>query len=51
MKVIIDTNVLISAALRGGKPKMAIAHIIASANFKWIASSEIIQPWRFKLTF
>jgi len=46
MKVIIDTNILISAAFRGGKPKMAIAHVIASSSFEWIASSEIIKEYK-----
>ena len=46
MKVIIDTNILISAAFRGGKPKMAIAHVIASSSLEWIASSEIIQEYK-----
>ncbi len=38
MKVIIDTNILISAALRGGKPNMIIASIIGDLRFEWIAS-------------
>ncbi|MGI0480166.1 putative toxin-antitoxin system toxin component, PIN family [Geminocystis sp. CENA526] len=46
MKIIFDTNILISAAFRGGKPKMAIAHVIASSSFEWIASSEIIKEYK-----
>lgn len=46
MKVIIETNILISAAFRGGKPKIAIAYVIASSNVEWIASSEIIKEYK-----
>ena len=46
MRIIIDTNVLISAAFRGGKPKIAIAYVLASSSFKWIASSEIIKEYK-----
>lgn len=46
MKVIFDTNILISAAFRGGKPKIAIAYVLASSSFEWIASSEIIKDYK-----
>lgn len=46
MKIIIDTNILISSALKGGKPKQAIALIIADSRFQWIASPEIIQEYK-----
>ncbi|MBR8828425.1 MAG: putative toxin-antitoxin system toxin component, PIN family [Gomphosphaeria aponina SAG 52.96 = DSM 107014] len=46
MKVIIDTNILISAALKGGKPKIAIASVIASSRFEWIASDAIIREYK-----
>lgn len=46
MKVIFDTNILIPAAFRGGKLKIAIAYVLASSSFKWIASSEIIKEYK-----
>ncbi len=46
MKIIIDTNILISSALKGGKPQQAIALIIADSRFTWIASSEIIKEYK-----
>lgn len=46
MKVIVDTNILISAAFRGGKPKIAIAHVIDSSSIEWIASYEIIKEYK-----
>jgi putative PIN family toxin of toxin-antitoxin system len=46
MKIIIDTNILISSALRGGKPKLAIALIIADSRFEWIASPEIVKEYK-----
>lgn len=46
MKIIFDTNILISAALKGGKPKSAISLVIASSRFVWIASDVIIQEYK-----
>ncbi len=46
MKIIVDTNILISSALKGGKPQQAIALIIADSRFTWIASSEIIKEYK-----
>jgi len=46
MKIIFDTNILISAALKGGKPKSAVSLVIASSRFAWIASDVIIQEYK-----
>lgn len=46
MKVIIDTNILISAAIRGGKPNILIASVIADSRFEWIASHPIIKEYK-----
>lgn len=46
MKIIVDTNILIAAALRGNKPKAAIAHIIANNNYDWIVSREILEEYK-----
>ncbi|MEB3191458.1 MAG: putative toxin-antitoxin system toxin component, PIN family [Snowella sp.] len=46
MKVIFDTNILISAAFRGGRPEIAIFHVINSSSLKWLASEEIIKEYK-----
>jgi putative PIN family toxin of toxin-antitoxin system len=46
MKVVFDTNILISAALRGGKPEVAIFHVIRSSRFQWLASEDIIKEYK-----
>lgn len=46
MNIIFDTNILISAALRGGKPKSAIAVVIRSSRWGWIASDVIIKEYK-----
>jgi len=46
MKIIIDTNILISAALKGGKAKIIIAYIISSTEYQWFVSSEIMDEYK-----
>jgi len=46
MKIIVDTNVLISAILRSGKPKIAIIHILDSLEYEWIGSLDIIEEYK-----
>lgn len=57
MKVIIDTNVLVSAVLRGREPRAVIQFIIDNLEFEWIVSTEILAEYKevlnrkkFKLT-
>lgn len=46
MKVLIDTNVLISAVWRDRKPEELILWVIAHpADWQWIVSSEIMQEY------
>ncbi len=45
MKVIIDTNILISAALSDGKPEQAIELVLRHSDYEWIASEEILQEY------
>lgn len=46
MKVLIDTNVLVSAVWRDRKPEELILWIIAHpADWQWIVSSEIMQEY------
>ena len=46
MKIIVDTNILISAALNGSKAKAVIDYIVASNNCKWIASAAIVDEYK-----
>ncbi|MEG4422430.1 putative toxin-antitoxin system toxin component, PIN family [Microcoleus sp. LAD1_D5] len=42
MKIVVDTNILVSAILRGRMPKKAIQSIIDRPDWKWLVSLEII---------
>ncbi|MBF0203735.1 MAG: putative toxin-antitoxin system toxin component, PIN family [Desulfamplus sp.] len=46
MKVIIDTNILISALLRDRMPETVILWIITQPEWIWIASPAIIQEYQ-----
>lgn len=45
MRVVVDTNVLISAVLKGQKPKEVIQFISDSADIQWIVSSDILAEY------
>lgn len=42
MKVIIDTNVLVSAVLKGREPRDVIQFVVDSPNCDWVVSEEIL---------
>ncbi|MBD0263165.1 MAG: putative toxin-antitoxin system toxin component, PIN family [Tolypothrix sp. Co-bin9] len=46
MKVIIDTNVLVSAVLRGREPRAVIEFVIDNSEFEWIVSTEILAEYK-----
>ncbi|MEB3121807.1 MAG: putative toxin-antitoxin system toxin component, PIN family [Snowella sp.] len=46
MRIIIDTNILISSALKRAKAKTVIAYIISSTEYQWLVSSEIIDEYK-----
>jgi uncharacterized protein len=46
MKVLIDTNVLVSAALRDKDPEAIILFIAAQPDWDWIVSAEILAEYR-----
>lgn len=57
MKVVVDTNILVSAVLKGGIPRTVIQFIFDNPEYEWIASLEIITEYKevlsrpkFKLT-
>ncbi len=50
MKIVIDTNVLISAAVAGRNPEAVILFIVANPNFEWIVSTEILTEYKAVLS-
>lgn len=46
MKVVIDTNVLVSAALRDRGPERVIVFVAGRPDFEWVVSAEILQEYR-----
>lgn len=46
MKVIIDTNVLISAALRNRTPEEVILFVLEHDDYQWIVSAEILNEYK-----
>ncbi|MBN3940790.1 MAG: putative toxin-antitoxin system toxin component, PIN family [Nostoc sp.] len=57
MKVVVDTNVLVSGVLKGGVPRAVIQFIFDNPHWEWIVSEEIVGEYKevlsrpkFKLT-
>jgi putative PIN family toxin of toxin-antitoxin system len=50
MKVLIDTNVLISAALKDKDPEAVILFVAEQPDFEWIVSAEILAEYRAVLS-
>lgn len=57
MKVVIDTNILVSAVLKGRVPRDILQFIFDNPDWQWIASEEIVVEYKevlsrrkFKLT-
>lgn len=46
MKVIIDTNVIVSAALRDRDPETIILFVAERPDFQWIVSDPIIEEYK-----
>lgn len=46
MKIIVDTNILISAALNGSKAKATIDYVIEQDNYDWIVSAEKLNEYK-----
>jgi predicted nucleic acid-binding protein len=43
MRVVVDTNVVVSAILRDRVPEKVLLFIIARPDFEWVASPEILR--------
>lgn len=46
MRIVIDTNILISAALRDRTPEAVIQFIVERPDFSWVVSTPILQEYR-----
>jgi uncharacterized protein len=46
MRVIIDTNILVSAILRDRDPETIVLFIAETADYEWIVSSEILTEYK-----
>jgi putative PIN family toxin of toxin-antitoxin system len=46
MKVVIDTNVVISAAIADRNPEKVILFIVSNPDFQWIVSPDILAEYR-----
>ena len=45
MRVVIDTNVVVSAALKDRVPEELILFVIGNNEFEWVASAEIVEEY------
>jgi putative PIN family toxin of toxin-antitoxin system len=46
MRVVIDTNILVSAAIAGRKPASIITWIINQPDYEWVVSEEILAEYQ-----
>lgn len=46
MKVLIDTNVLVSAVIAGRDPKTVVLFVLEKDNCQWLVSPEIIEEYK-----
>jgi len=46
MRVIIDTNVVVSAALRDRDPEAIILFVAEQPDFQWIVSEPILEEYK-----
>ena len=46
MRVVVDTNVVVSAILRDRLPEKVLLFIIRQPDFEWVASPEILAEYR-----
>jgi putative PIN family toxin of toxin-antitoxin system len=50
MKVLIDTNVLVSAALKDKDPEAVILFVVEQPDFEWIVSPDIVTEYKAVLS-
>lgn len=50
MRVIIDTNVLVSAVLRDRDPELVVQFIVDNPEFEWVVSEDILTEYKAVLS-
>lgn len=45
MKIVIDTNVVVSAVLKDRNPETVILFVIGNPEFEWVASRDIVEEY------
>ncbi|MDZ8080320.1 MAG: putative toxin-antitoxin system toxin component, PIN family [Nostoc sp. DcaGUA01] len=46
MKVVIDTNIVVSAAIADKNPEAVILFMIANSAFEWVVSADILAEYK-----
>jgi uncharacterized protein len=46
MKVVIDTSVVVSAALKDRGPEAVILFVAGQSDFEWIVSADILEEYK-----
>jgi len=46
MKIIVDTNVLVSAIIRDNIPEQVIMWVVSQPVIEWVATAEIVQEYK-----
>ena len=46
MKVLLDTNVLVSAILKDGEPERIVRFIVSRGDIEWIVSTDIMKEYK-----
>jgi len=46
MRVVVDTNVVLSGILRDRRPEKVLLFIVSRPDFEWVASPEILAEYR-----
>lgn len=45
MRVVVDTNVVVSAALKDRNPEAVLVHVVEQPQFEWVATQEILEEY------
>lgn len=45
MRVVVDTNVVVSAALKDRDPEAVLVHVVEQPEIEWVATQEIIDEY------
>ncbi len=48
MRVVIDTNILVSAAIADRNPEAVILFVGVNSEFEWVVSAEILSEYKLE---